>query len=181
MIELIPSEHDDADFLGLVQRIANGAIATLQVREVYLVHIDNWFDWKWLGWRGRGEKDLRVPMFDPNRVCSEKHFVWDANRSQWMSVDQPKPLHLRQPGRPSLAKPLDRFSRFAAFIWYSGNSITNQAGSVMLYLSGAEGYSWYASFTKNEHWKVEGVRRTSRRELIAFEHCGRQAETEPCS
>jgi hypothetical protein len=136
MIELIPSEHDDVAFLSLVQRVANGAIATLQVGEAYLVHIDNWFDWKWLGWRSPSEKELCVPMFDPNRVCSEKHFIWDANRSQWVSVDQPKPLHLRQPGRPWLAQPLDRFSRSAAFIWYSGNSITNQAGSLMLYRPG---------------------------------------------
>ena len=56
MIELIPSKFDDGDFLGLVQRIATGAIATLHVREVYLVHINNWFDWKWLGWRSRGER-----------------------------------------------------------------------------------------------------------------------------
>jgi len=194
MIELIPSEYDDVAFLSLVQRIVNGALITLQAREVYLVHIDNWFDWKWLYWRSRRGKELRlppfdpnrvhkeehfirelcVPLFDPNRVRSEKHFIWDANRSQWTSVDHLRPLHLRQPGRESLAQPLDRFSKSAAFIWYSGNTVTNQAGSLMLYLSGAEGYAWYASFTKKEHWKVEGERRITRRELIAFEHCGSQ-------
>ena len=193
MIELIPSEYDDIAFLSLVERIVNGALITLHAHEAYLVHIDNWFDYKWLYWRSRGKDlhlplfdcnrvrkedhfimELCVPMFDPNRVRSEKHFIWEENRSQWTPVDHPKPLHLRQLGRPSLAQPLDRFSKSAAFIWYSGNSVTNQAGSLMLYLSGAEGYAWYASFAKKEHWKVEGERRITRRELIAFEHCGSQ-------
>src|SRR5215510_4576327 len=97
----------------------NGAIAELGMREVFLVHVDNWFDHKWLGWWSRKEEELRVPTFTPNRVRSEK------------------PLHVRQPGRPWLAQPLDRFSKSAAFIWYSGNTTTNKAGSVMLYLSGA--------------------------------------------
>jgi hypothetical protein len=200
MIELIPSEYDDVAFLSLVQRIVNGALITLQAGEVYLVHIDNWFDWKWLYWRSRRGKELLppfdrskeghfdtelcVPMFDPNRVRSEKHFIWEENRSQWTAVDHPKPLHVRQPGRPSLARPLERFSKSAAFIWYSGNTVTNRAGSLMLYLSGADGYAWYASFTKKEHWKVEGERRIARRELIAFEHRGSQIEPvqwETCS
>ena len=51
MIELVPTEHDDIAFLSLVQRIINGAIAAQRMREVFLVHIDNWFDHKWLGWR----------------------------------------------------------------------------------------------------------------------------------
>jgi hypothetical protein len=49
MIELVPAERDDAAFLSLAQRIVTGAIAGLQAHEVYLVHIDNWFDHKWLG------------------------------------------------------------------------------------------------------------------------------------
>jgi hypothetical protein len=180
MIELAPTAYDDVTFLSLAQRIVNGAVTALGAREVYLVHIDNWFDYKWLGFWSRGERkeltELRVPGFSPNRVLSEKHFIWDANSSRWTSAGQRKPLHLRQPGRSVLAQPLDRWSKSAAFIWYSGNTTTNRAGSLMLYLSGAEAYAWYASFTKNEHWKVDGERRISRRELISFEESGRQME-----
>lgn len=64
MIELIPCEHDDDAFLALVQKIVNGAIDTLQVHEVYLVHVDKWFDWEWLGWRSRRGKELKIPPFD---------------------------------------------------------------------------------------------------------------------
>src|SRR5437868_4087743 len=86
MLELIPSEYDDVAFLSLVQRIVNGAVAALHVREIYLVHVDNWFDHKWLGWRSRRGTELSVPPFDPNRVRSEEHFIWDADRSRWTSV-----------------------------------------------------------------------------------------------
>jgi hypothetical protein len=176
MIELVPAEHDDLAFLSLAQRIINGAIVELRMREVYLVHIDNWFDHKWLGWWSRKGEQLRIPTFTPNRVCSEKRFVWKAETSVWESVGLQRPLHVRQPGRPSLAQPIDRFSESAAFVWYSGNTATNKVGSLMLYLAGAEGYSWYASFRKGEAWTVADECRITRRELHLFEERGRHLE-----
>jgi hypothetical protein len=182
MIELVPSEHDDLAFLQLAQRIVNGAVATLGMREVYLVQIDNWFDFKWLGFWSRWGKEkelttLFVPPFNPNRVRSEKHLIWDADRSQFASATHKKPLHRRQPGRRAThAVPLDRFSNSAAFIWYSGNSVINRAGCLMLYLSGAEAYAWYASFRKEEQWKFHDENRIARRELVSFEESGRQLE-----
>ena len=176
MIELVPAEHDDAESLSLAQRLVNGGMAELQVREVFIVHVDNWFDHKWLGWWSRKEEELRVPTFTPNRVCSERHFVWKAQTCAWEEIGLQKPLHVQQPGRPWLARPLDRFSQAAAFIWYSGNTITNKMGSLMLYLSGADGHSWYASFRKSEKWAVADECRITRRELSMFEELGRQIE-----
>lgn len=183
MIELIPAEHDDVAFLSLAQRIMNGAIAALQMREVFLVHIDNWFDHKWLGWRSRwtrfgrmGIRELRVPLFTPNRVRSERHFVWDEKLSAWISIGLSKPLHVHKPGRWSLTQPLDHFSNSAAFIWYSGDTEINTVGSLMLYQSGVDAYAWYASFRKGDEWGVADERQVTRRELISFEARGRQLE-----
>ena len=177
MIELVPAEHDDLPFLSLARRIVNGAVAALETRDVFVVHVDSWFDHKWLRWWSRKGEELRVPTFTPNRVRSEKRFVWDVDKSAWTFVGLPRPLHIRQPGRPWLAQPLDRFSRNAAFIWYSGNTLSNRTGSMMLYLSGAEQYAWYASFRKGDSWKVVadefGI---TRRELASFEERGRQME-----
>src|SRR2546430_14591892 len=86
MIELVPAENDDVLFLSLAQCIVNGAIVELRVREVFLVHVDNWFDHKWLGWWSRKEEELRVPTFTPNRVHSEKHFVWKSGTSAWEDI-----------------------------------------------------------------------------------------------
>jgi hypothetical protein len=176
MIEFIPAEHDDVAFLSLAQRIINGAIVVLGMHEVFLVHIDNWFDHKWLRWWSRKEEELRIPAFSPNRVRSEKHFVWKAATSTWESAGMQRPLHVRQPGRPWLAQPLGRFSECAAFIWYSGNTANNKVGSLMLYASGAEGYSWYVSLRNSEEWTFGDEFDITSRELSAFEDRGRQLE-----
>jgi hypothetical protein len=181
MIALVPAGHDDPAFLAIAQRIVNGAIAALQVREVYLVHVDNWFDHKWLGWwsnwKHKELKELYVPPFNPNRVCSQTRFIWDPHSSQWTPAGQGKRLHLRQPGRRALhAQRLDRFAKSAAFVWYSGNTVSNQAGSVMLYVAGAETCAWYASFRKDQEWIVADEFHVTNRELASFEELGRQME-----
>ncbi|MBW3596718.1 MAG: hypothetical protein KY475_05520 [Planctomycetes bacterium] len=48
--------------MSLIQRIVNGAAKELGMRVVFLVHIDNWFDYKWLGWWSRKGEELRVPV-----------------------------------------------------------------------------------------------------------------------
>jgi hypothetical protein len=176
LIELAHVENDAPEFLALAQRIVNGAVVELRMREVFLVHIDNWFDHKWLGWWSRKGEELRVPTFTPNRVRSEHHCVWTEETSAWTELSLDRPLHLRQPGRPHLAQPLDRFSKRGAFIWYSGNSATNSIGCLMLYLSGADGYSWYASFGDRAGWKITDEFKITRRELLGFEKRGRQLE-----
>jgi hypothetical protein len=182
MIEFTPTLHDDVAFLALVQRIVNGAIAILEVCEVYLVHVDNWFDHKWLGWwsswKHHDLQELYVPPFNPNRVRSQKLFTRNAKSSRWTLSDEGKPLHLRQPGRrQSSAQRLDQVSKSAAFIWYSGNTLPNRVGSMMVYLSGAENYAWYASFRKNTDWTIADEFRITRRELMSFEERGRKTDS----
>jgi hypothetical protein len=177
VLELVAAEHDDVAFLTLTQRIMNGAVAALQVREVYLVHIDNWFDFKWVGWKTKkGAKELRVPPFSPNRVQTEKHFVWDVPVSAWISGGLRKPLYYWPAEGSWLAPRIDQLAKRAAFIWYSGNTTTNEVGSLMLYLSGAGGYRWYASFRKGECWTVADECEITRRELESFAERGRQLE-----
>jgi hypothetical protein len=176
MIELVPAERDDEGFLAMVQRIMNGAIVDLQMPEVFLVHVDNWFDHKWFRWWSPNNAELRIPTFTPNRILSEKHFILNAETSAWVAATLPRPLHLYQPGRPTRAQSVRRFSDSAAFVWYSGNSTFNKGGSLMLYVSGAEGYSWYASFRKGKEWSIADGRQISRRGLLEFEERGRQLE-----
>jgi len=47
---------------------------------------------------------------------------------------------------------------------------------MMLYLSGAEGYAWYASFRKDQNWTIADEFKITRRELESFEERGRQME-----
>jgi len=177
MIELVPIDNDDAVCLLLAQRIINGALAALEIRQVFLVHVDTWFDHKWLGWWSWKGNELHVPPFTPRRVRSEKRFLWNAELSEWTSSTLKKPLHIRQPGRASMGRPLDRYSKDAAFIWYSGSTSTNSRGSLMFYRSGAERYSWYASMQKGDRWAIAETCRVSPGELQWFEKRGRQLET----
>lgn len=118
MMTLVPAELDDPAFLSLAERIVNGAVAVLKIHEVYLLHVDNWFDHKWLRWWcRRGDHELRVPLFNPNRILGQKRFVWSVEQSAWESREPGKLLHIRQAGRPWLAPFLDRFSKCAAFVW----------------------------------------------------------------
>jgi hypothetical protein len=179
MFEFVPTESDDPAFLSLAERIINAAIPDLKVLEVYVVHLDNWFDFKWLGWWSWKEPELSrlvVPPFNPNRVREQKHFVRAANEHQWTYIGSGKPLHSRRAGRWSLGLPVNRVSESAAFVWYSGNTARNMCGSLMVYRSGTDGYAWYASFKNDNGWRSNGEARVSRQELRSFEERGRQLE-----
>lgn len=176
-IKLEVAEGDDIAFLERVERIVNGAVAAMGMCEVFVVRVDNWFDHKWLRfwcWQG---PELMVPPFVPSRIRDESRFIWNANIDEWERSRPNKPLHVDRPGRPTLAQPLDRFSKSAAFAWLSGNSVKNGRGSLMLYASGADEYSWYASFVKKDDaWSVHDGFRITRQELDWFEERARQAE-----
>src|SRR5438105_11116946 len=118
MIPLFPAENDDLAFLSLAQRIVNGASGSLRVREVYLVHVDNWFDHKWLGWwsvwKHKKLKELCIPPFNPNRIRSQQHFTWDPSSSRWLPEGEGKPLHSNEPKHASpRIRLLDRVSKSA--------------------------------------------------------------------
>jgi hypothetical protein len=183
LVDLVPLEGDEPGFLLLAQRIINGAVAALQANEVFLVQVDNWFDRKWFGWgskwRYREVAELRVPLFTPNRVRSERRFSWDSETSVWTANAPAKPLHIHQPGRGHLASPLERVSEHAVFVWYSGNTATNMIGSLMAYLSGAQGYACYASFRNDGRWASADTLKITQQELISFEARGRQMESAP--
>jgi len=177
MIELTLTPHDDPGFLSLTSRIIKGAIVAYDVREVFLVHIDTWFDHKWLGWWSSIGDKLCVPPFTPRRVLSEQRFVRSEERSTWTSAVLKSPLHIRQPGRVTLARPLKRFSQDAAFVWYSGSTAINTLGCLMFYRYGTECSAWYASIGRKTNWNIVETCRISPDELRWFEERGREPET----
>lgn len=178
MIRLVPSDGDDRDFLLLIQRIINGALAALGTHEAFIVQTDNWFDFKWRGWWSWTGKELKIPPFTPRRVRAQSHFAWDAASSSWRYDGPGEVLHVDQPGRSYVSRPLNRVSPSAAFVWYSGNTATNRAGSLMIYLAGADRYSWYASFQVDGEWKIKRECEIDRRELLSFLEKGRRIESD---
>jgi hypothetical protein len=180
MIELTPTDSDDPAFLALTQRIINGAVAAHELRDVFLVHVDTWFDHKWLGWWCWKGIELCVPPFTPRRVQSERRIVRRGDPPTWTSAMLEKPLHIRQPGRAVLRRPLARYSKDAAFVWYSGRTAANTLGCLMFYRSGAERYSWYASMARKAIWAIAETFYISTGELEWFAERGRQLEAAEC-
>lgn len=60
MIDLDPRDGDDRRFLGILDRMV-GQVSD-DVRELWLVRVDNWFNHKWLRFSGIG----RVPFHSPS-------------------------------------------------------------------------------------------------------------------
>ena len=53
MIEILPNEKDDKDFIKLILQILNNSILLYKPKEIYVVEIDHWFDDKWLAFSGK--------------------------------------------------------------------------------------------------------------------------------
>jgi hypothetical protein len=78
MIRIADGLTDDSDFLGLLGSLVGGLVARLNPEEVWIVHIDNWFDHKWLEFSGTGTVPSKLPrMFKtlgipPDMLASDK-------------------------------------------------------------------------------------------------------------
>src|SRR6186713_3059208 len=59
MPELDVQDRDDRRFLGIVKRLLDQVPD--EIRDLWIVRVDNWFDHKWLRFSGKG----RVPFDDP--------------------------------------------------------------------------------------------------------------------
>src|SRR5262249_48392627 len=144
----------------------------LRADVAFIIRVDNWFDYKWLGWSNRKTSELRVPPFGSNRVHSERRVILGNEPETWAEVRLPKSLHVPDAARPELGQRIDAISNRGAFIWYSGNTAPNGIGSLMLYLSNAEGYCWYATFKNGECWALSDECQITRRTLLSFEAHG---------
>jgi hypothetical protein len=163
MIELKTTESDDPQFVEIVSQILNSAIDCYEPNEIYIVHLDNWFDHKWnafaavvflqMGvWRS---SELRTPPFNPHRVKSQSYFRKDdISETNFIACDV-APLHIRQSSLSNLDMPLQSTTNAGLFIWYSSNTKSNGRGSLMVYCMGKEEpINWYVSFLRKQEWQV---------------------------
>lgn len=163
MIELIPQHDDDPSFLDLVRRNIEGTTAACHPREVYVVHIDNWFGDRWVhfsgklfGMAGVRMKRLTVPPFHPRRVRSEQHYKKDEDADEYRRTENHRRLHRYQESSQNLRRFVTTFGSSTMFVWYSGNSLANGAGSLMVYaVQGAETEWWYVSFERTSEWFIK--------------------------
>jgi hypothetical protein len=180
--------RDDSAFLAAVDRIIASIVTRDRPEEVYLVHIDNWFDHKWLRYSGYGavpfhgglsihtakkehyQDYLTFPPFTPNRVVAQYLFCRVAD-CDYEEQAMPYLIHRRERERSSrnLNRRVARFSGSALFVWYSSGSISSRRGSVMVY-SAREGdtHAWYACFSDRQGWQLDQVKGTDRNAVASL-------------
>ena len=172
MITLDPKEKDDAEFVELVSRILTATTDCYKPVEIYVIHVDNWFDHKWKGFSGVVMPQLgtwagpllRVPPFHPNRVVSQLHLRLDDPTEPIYAFKRVRPLHVLQTSVLNMERRLRDLAKPALFIWYSGNTKTNDRASLMVYTTSEEiDVSWYVSFVKQGNWGANKVKGISKR------------------
>ena len=194
--------RDDPAFLTVVDRIIAALVRQSWPEDVYLIHVDNWFDRKWLRYSGYGviafpegypyiltakaehrQDQLTFPPFTPNRIVAQYLFC----RIGQGAYEEQAPAHLiHQRERARSAKNLRRrvadFSRSGLFMWYSSRSAQNRRGSLLVYGTREnELAAWYACFTNRDGWQLDQVNGISREVVVslAAEPAPVQHTTEP--
>jgi hypothetical protein len=186
MTVAIPSGlTDDNEFIDALNSIIAGVLRSLTPDAVWVVHVDNWFDHKWLRFSGNGaiaseipvegyysvkqpfwQDKLTFPPFSPDRIVEQ----WSFSRSGDDYIEAPltKLPHRNQrtPSPSNLYRRVEGFGSSVLFIWYSGNTLKNGRGSVMLYSTGRNpSVSWFAALRRNRKWTVDRTKAISREEV----------------
>jgi hypothetical protein len=173
MIEVLPNDIDDSEFTQIVENIVNGFIQNHTPKEIYIIKIDNWFDFKWrsfagkiLGVAGVRSKELIVPPFNPSRVLEESHF---QKFSKTYEKQNASDIHFYQSSEENLSRKLRYYSDSSMFFWFSGNTQNTFRGSIMIYqIEKERENSWYISFLKKEKWQIYKTDGISRNEVLAL-------------
>jgi hypothetical protein len=195
MMKIPLRQNDDPEFVELVKRVIAGCINDSFPNTIIVVQIDNWFDYKWLGFSGIGrvpfagtfdldtaldefrQDQITLPPFSPSRVLEEYCFQREVN-GEYSACD-PRPwLHEKELARSSqnLHKRIVDLVDSAVIAWFSSNTRQNLRGSIMVYeVQGREVNPWYAGFAKEEKWRVlqtQGITTDQVQSLINAEGVG---------
>ncbi len=174
MFEIKCTEDDDGEFVRLVSCLINGVVRRHDAEKLYLVHIKNWFDHKWLEFSGKvlgalevWQKRTTYPPFHPNRVVSEKLLV-RKETGDTHEKSSHRPLHGWQSSSSNLGRPIPE--ELIVYAWYSSRTQRNDRGSAMVYVGQAE--HWYVSFIKKDVWQVHRFEGISRAEFDSYMKAG---------
>ncbi len=185
-IEVSVGETDDPYFIEVVNAIVRGLASRSIPDELWIIKIDNWFDHKWLRFSGIGVVDFNwgganrfeaaldefyqskvtFPPFNPNRIVGQWSFLKAGDRYVESPLIELPHRTVKQPSEANLLRRVQEFTKSACFVWYSGNTVVNGRGSVMVYeLSRNEVDCWFASFNRRDAWKLQATKGASREDV----------------
>ncbi len=190
-IDLPLHSSDDPSFVDLVCGVLAGELGAKAAEEIFVVRVDNWFDYKWRNFSGIGrfafasafedgqdtalhefrQAKATFPPFSPERIVAEYCFVRDAEGAYSLSESaRSVHSHRRESSCWNLHRRIANFSGSALFVWFSSRTQMNGRGSLMVYrVHRSRVGSWYASFSKKDRWmptQTDGIGRARVRAWI---------------
>lgn len=187
MTTAIPSGlTDDNDFIELLNSILARLLEQWAPEKLWVIQIDNWFDHKWLRFSGNGAVASNIPMdsftsvkaefhqdkltfppFAPNRVLGQWSFLRvDGGYVEAPLLQMPHSTE-RRSSNSNLHRRAETLEGSALFAWYSGNTLKNGRGSLMVYSVGdAEPACWFASFGRDRIWTLQQTKNVEREYVL---------------
>jgi len=143
LIEFEISTTDDPEFINIVKKIIIGNIIVSSQKKIFIVKVDNWFNHKWLGYAGgyhhlglnhTPPEDVALPPFSENRMESKNYYEFNENSEDHMKLEPPKDIPPYDIQIPEASRRIRKNFPGVGFFWYSGNTATNNKGSLMGYV-----------------------------------------------
>lgn len=167
-IAMSAGKTDDPGFIEVLNSILSELVTEYAPDQFWVIQIDNWFDHKWLAFPGSVKSEffmekLPFPSFTPNRVIGQFSFVRVG--SSYVESALPVLPHKTKRKRyeVTVQRRIRDFTRSGCFLWYSGNTVTNGKGSVMVYVvAGGQVESWFAAFNRQQEWKLQATKGVGR-------------------
>lgn len=179
------AETDDPGFIEVVNSVLGELIAEHTPEQFWVIQVDNWFDHKWLGFSGMGliasnipldrydavkaesyQEKVTFPPFTPNRVVGQFSFVRVGNTYMESALPALPHSNERKHSEKNLRRRIQDFTHSGCFLWYSGNTVANGRGSVMVYAVTADQVEcWFAAFNRQQEWKLKTTKGVSRDRL----------------
>ena len=187
--QLRPTEIDDAAFVALLNRLIAGVADRDKPHELWVIHVDNWFDYKWLRFPSGPfdirpvdlhsmtsydaarapfyKRKLRFPPFTPKRVLAQWSFERGENGYTEVAT---RMLPHSTAKKERVNNPIVQgFSGTASYFWYSGNTLSNGKGSVMVYNVVNDAVAaWFATFSREQRWKLSITKGAKREDVAAL-------------
>jgi hypothetical protein len=168
-----PITSDDVAFISRVDATCCGIQLLFQPKALRLVHVDNWFGPRWLGFSGKilgiaglrkGTEQPTPPPFVPNRIISEQQ--WDRQiDGRFHSVPITSALHVVQGGEANTRRSMAQAAPETALVWFSANTVVNRRGAIMAYIPSEDRYmGWYVGLGEKDGWRVTEANGISRDE-----------------
>ena len=187
------NDTDDPAFIESLTSLVLSHANTRLPEQLWIIRIDNWFDHKWLRFSGYGSvasqrevggmtlnrfgldrwdsgkaefhrDKLTFPPFNPSRVIEQCSYVRQGHDYLEAALPVlPHPTQHRRSGS-NLNRHIQNVTGNGCYVWYSGNTVANGRGSVMVYnVTADSGECWFAAFVREEcSWKLTSTKGVDR-------------------